>query len=482
MKKAAKIFAGAVGLAAAPLAVAAVRTLALPRQRAEYDMSTDEERMALYGDKLSKMVQVETISRKGEAQVEKFRRMHERMEELFPTVFENCEKIEIDGNLMLKWKGRTDKAPIMLMSHMDVVEAPGEWKHGAFSGDIAEGKVWGRGTADTKGSLMCFYQAVEELIRDGYTPECDVYLSSSCTEEIGGDGAPKLANWFKEHGVRLYMLCDEGGAIVQDPVSGVKGSFAAIGIFEKGHGNIKFIAKSGGGHSSAPGRNTPIPRLAKFVSRVERKNPFTVKFSPAVEGMFKQLAPYADNFGLRLVMSNLWLFKPVAKKVIPLISAQAAAMLQTTIAFTMQSGSEGSNVLPQEASVVGNMRFIPHQNMAQSVETISALARKYGLETQFLGGNDPSGELDLNGDAYKLFSKAVSSVFPKVGIMPYVVIGGTDARFYGDVCDNCIRFSPLCFDAQQMAGMHGLNENVDLGTLPGGVDCYKAIIKAQEER
>lgn len=473
---------GVLGVILLLLAVAVVRTLTLPHKTAGYQMSQDEARKALYAEKLSKMVQVETVSVKGKAEPEKFRKMHDRMEELFPTVFSTCEKIEIDGNLMMKWKGRTDKEPLLLMSHIDVVEATGEWKHPPFSGDIADGKVWGRGAADTKGSVMCFYQAAEELIQAGYVPECDVYLSSSCTEEVGGDGAPKLVNWLKAHGVHLYMLCDEGGAIVQDPIGGVKGNFAAIGLFEKGHGNVRFIARSNGGHSSAPGKNTPIPRLAKFVARVEKKTPFKVEFSPAVEGMFAQLAPYAQNFGLRLVMHNLWLFKPILKKVMPAISPQAAAMLQTTIAFTMQSGSAGFNVLPQEASVVGNLRYIPHQGMEESVAVISALAREYGLEAQDLGGNGPSKELDLEGEAYKLFARTVASVFPEVGIMPYVVIGGTDARFYGDVCDNCIRFAPLCFGPEQMAGMHGLNECVEIGCLPGGVDCYKAIIKAQEER
>lgn len=78
------------------------------------------------------------------------------------------------------------------MSHQDVVPAEGEWSHAPFSGDIADGKVWGRGASDTKCSVMAFFQAVEELLAEGYTPACDVYLASSCTEEWGGDGAPKI--------------------------------------------------------------------------------------------------------------------------------------------------------------------------------------------------------------------------------------------------------------------------------------------------
>lgn len=464
------------------LAAALIRTLFLPRKKTDFHLSEDTARCDLYAEKLSRMVQVETISDRNDPSIEKFLAFHKLLEELFPRVFSVCEKIEIDGNLLLKWKGKTEKDPIMLISHMDVVEAGGEWKYPPFSGTIADGKVWGRGAGDIKCGLLSFLQAGEELLEDGYEPACDIYFGSSCTEEIGGSGAPKMAQWLKDHNARLFMLCDEGGSIVQDPVGGVHGHFAAVGIFEKGYGDVKFIARSNGGHASAPGRNTPIPRLAKFVARVEKKTPFRVQFSPAVDAMLTRIAPYADHFGLRLVMSNLWLFKPLLKKVMPLISPQAAAMLQTTIAFTMQSGSAGYNVLPQEASVCANLRFIPHQSTDESLAVISALAKQYGLETEVVYKGYPSNSLDLKGRAFALTQSTIEACFPGVGILPYVVTGGTDARFYDEVCDSCVRFSPINCGPEQMAGMHGLNENIEIGTLPPAVDYYKAIIKAQENR
>jgi carboxypeptidase PM20D1 len=476
------IVAALLGIIVLLLLIAVGRTLLTPKKRTHFELSQDTERIDTYAHKLAKMVQLETISVRGDTDISKFLEFHKLLEQLFPKVFEQCEKIEIDGNLLLKWRGRSDKQPILLMSHMDVVEANGEWLHQPFSGDIADGKLWGRGSADTKCSLMALLQAAEELINDGYVPECDVYLASSCTEEIGGDGAPKLAGWLKEHGVRLFMLCDEGGSIVQDPVVGVKGHFAAVGIFEKGYGDVKFIARSGGGHASAPGKNTPIPRLAKFISRVEKKNPFKVAFSPAVNAMFGCVVPYMNNFGLRLVMANLWLFRPLLKKIMPAISAQAAAMLQTTIAFTMQQGSAGYNVLPQEASVCANMRFIPHQGTDESIELITKLAEKHGLETEVIYRGYPSNSLDLEGEAFAITKAAIGRCFPGVGVMPYVVTGGTDARFYGEVCDSCVRFSPVNFGPEQMAGMHGLNENIEIGCLPGAVDYYKTVIRAQEGR
>lgn len=457
---------------------ALIHTWFLPKKKTAFAFSKDQERTNQYAETLSRMVSMETVSHRGAPSAEKFLAFHALLEELFPNVFRVCEKTELDGNLLLKWNGASDQKPIMLTGHMDVVEADGEWKYPPFSGTIAEGKVWGRGAADTKCSLMAFLQAAEELITDGFVPAYDVYFGSSCTEEIGGDGAPKLVRWLKEHGVHLWMLCDEGGSIIQDPMNGISGYFAAVGVFEKGYGDVKFLAHSKGGHSSTPEKNTPIPRLAKFIASVEKKTPFRAAFSPAVDGMFTSIAPYAQNFGLRLVLGNLWLFRPLLKRILPRMSAQAAAMLQTTIAFTMQSGSAGYNVLPQEASVCANMRFIPHQGTEESLAVITKLAKQYGLETEVLYKGYPSQALDLNGEAFELTKKLIQHCFPQVGILPYVVTGSTDARFYDEVADHCVRFSPVLYGAEQMAGMHGLNENIDAGCLPAAVDYYKEMLKA----
>jgi len=181
-------------------------------------------------------------------------------------------------------------------------------------------------------------------------------------------------------------------------------------------------------------------------------------------------------------MYNVKFFKPLFCKLLPIISPQAAAMLQTTIAFTMQQGSNGYNVLPQEAYVIANMRFIPHEPEQASIQKISYIAKQYGLDTEVVISNDHSKSLDLNGEAYKITTDVVKKVWPGIGLMPYVVTGGTDARLFDEICDSCVRFSPLAFGPEQLKGMHGLNECINVGTLRGGVDFYKEIIKAQENR
>ena len=218
------------------LAVSLVRTLLITPKKSVYEPAPDSLRANTYAEKLSAMIRQETVSVPGKDQREKFLAFHRLLRELFPLVHEKLEKTEIDGNLLFFWKGKSSSRPLVLMSHQDVVPASGDWIHPPFSGDLADGKVWGRGASDTKCSLMAFFQAVEELLQAGFVPENDVYLSSSCTEEWAGDGCPKLVNELKRRGVRPWLVCDEGGGIIREPIGGIPGNFAMIGVFEKTFG------------------------------------------------------------------------------------------------------------------------------------------------------------------------------------------------------------------------------------------------------
>jgi carboxypeptidase PM20D1 len=422
------------------------------------------------------MIRCETISSRDDPSREKFYAMHKVLERLFPRIHDVCEIHNFDGSLLFKWPGAGRSQPILLMSHQDVVEAAGAWTHPPFSGEIADGKVWGRGTIDTKGNLFCIMQAVEELIGEGYAPACDVYIASSCTEEISGDGAPATAAWLKENGVRLRLLLDEGGMILEKPIGGLKGVYGMVGVLEKGYGDLKFTSRSGGGHASAPGKNTPLVQLGKFMVDVDKKSPFQAKLNPTVEEMFRRFAPNMD-FLMKLVMANLWLFRPILPRMLSKVSPQAGAMVQTTIAFTTAKGSGGLNVLPQEAYVTGNLRFSHHQDRESSIRIISGKAGAYGLETEVMYAHSACPVADYHSDAFQLVTQVMGEVYPGVGVSPYVMTGGTDARSYSGVCDNVLRFAPLYIDSQQLASVHGLDENINVASLGLGVDFFRRIIQ-----
>ena len=473
-KKTAAVTAAAA-VPAGLLGAAAVKAL-ITGKKVKYVPKADAAREGAYARKLSEMVKYETVSVIGKPDPEKFEGFHKLLAELFPNVFTKTEVNSIDGSLLIFWKGRSSDRPLILMGHQDVVAAEGKWEHEPFSGDICDGKIWGRGTADTKCSLMAFLQAAEELLTAGYIPANDVYMCSSCTEEVGGDGGPKTVAELKRRGVKPWLVCDEGGAIVMEPVGGVKGPFAMIGVLEKGVGNLCFTARSGGGHASAPPKKSPIARLAAFINEIENNSPLYDSFEPAVEDMFSQLAPYSP-FAYRLLLGNLKFFKPLLIKVLPKLSNEAGALLHTTIAFTMQSGSEGLNVLPQEAKVYANMRFIPHQNMEASIAAVKKVADKYGIETEVIDGNDHNEPISTQSSQFGLMERVIGEVFPGLPVIPYVMTGATDARFYEEICSSCMRFSPVLYGQEQMKGMHGLNECLDTVSLPGAVDFYKTLIR-----
>ena len=469
------VLLAALGVLALLLLCAVVRTLCMKKKTSDYVPHPDPAREREYAEKLSRMVAYETVSHPDDPELEKFRGFHKLLAELYPTVHEKLEKTEIDGNLLFFWEGKNHERPLVLMSHQDVVPAEGTWEHAPFSGDIAGGKVWGRGASDTKCSVMGFFQACEELLREGYVPEQDVYLSSSCTEEFAGPGGGKLVDELRRRGVRPFLVCDEGGGIISEPIGGIHGNFAMLGVFEKGKADVRFTARSNGGHASAPPKKSPVARLAAFVDSMEKHPPFRKKFAPEVSAMFARLAAYAP-FGLRLLFGNLWLFAPLMKHVMPALSPQAGAMLRTTAAFTMLSGSDACNVLPQEASVWANLRFIPHQGMDESLALIKKRAEKFGLETEVLSASDYSAPADIRGEAWRRVTDTIAEVFPGLAWSPYVMTGATDAKNYQAICDNCIRFAPVIYGPEQMRGMHGVNENIETACLPGAVDFYRALI------
>ena len=474
------ILFGMIGLFLLLLLAAVIRTLMIPHKTSDYQPAPDPERAEAYARKLSAMVRCETVSVPGKDLRDKFLAFHKILEELFPLVHKELEKTELDGNLLYHWKGERSDRPLVLMSHQDVVPAEGAWEHKPFSGDIADGKVWGRGASDTKCSVMAFFQAVEEMLAAGYTPPQDVWLSASCTEEWSGDGCPKLVAEMERRGVKPYLVCDEGGSIITEPIGGIPGNFAMIGVFEKGKADVRFTAVSEGGHASAPKAHSPVARLAAFVNETETQPVFRRKMPGEVAAMFETLAPYA-SFPLKLVFSNLWLFQPVLLRVLPMISAQAGAMIRTTIAFTMMSGSDACNVMPQEASISANMRFIPHQGMAESLDIIRKRAEKHQLKMEVLSANDYTKPVDIHGEAFRTVQQVIEKTFPGCAGSPYVMTGATDSRFYQKICDNVIRFAPVIYGPEQLKGMHGLNENIDYHCLPGAVDFYKNLIEAMPQ-
>lgn len=435
-----------------------------------------DEREALYSSKLAKMIQCETVSIFNVRQKEKFEKFHGVLKSLFPHVFETCEVVNIEDSLLFKWECKNPKCePVLFMSHQDVVEATGEWKHPPFSGHIEDGVIWGRGTVDTKGSLFCIFQSIEELIVEGFEPSTDVYIASSCGEEVLGKGATKTCQYLKDRGVHLRFVIDEGGMIIDSPMPGVKGKYAMIGSLEKSTGNYKFIARGQGGHASAPPKNTPIERLAKFITYYKKHDPTKSKMNDVTAEMFSRLGKTTSGV-MGFLMRHSRGFAPLLSFVVPKSSNMGAAMFKTTVAFTTAKGANGLNVLPEEAYVTANVRFITHQGPKQMTEIFRKMAKKFDIEVEELY---PAGEcqvVDYNSKEFKLVEEVIRDTWEDVTPSPYTLTGGTDARFYAPICENIFRFAPLEINQQQLNSIHAIDENICTYTLPLGVDFYKKVL------
>ena len=441
-----------------------------------------DEQDLLYAESLAGLIRAETISGPDTSGETKFHAFRELLKETFPALFSRAEYTEFADGFVLRWAGRAPSAgPILFMNHHDVVEPNGNWRYEPFSGTIAENRLWGRGTLDDKGGLWAMLQAAEELIREGFVPPRTVWFASSSTEESTGRGAEEIARWFEQQGVRFRLCLDEGGFILREPIKGARGLFAMVGVGEKGCADLKFTARSRGGHASMPPPNTPLVRLGGFMAEADRQQIFDVGLNPAVCGMLKSFAPYLNGIQAR-VMARPQKFRHTLVSVLTRLSPSTAALLRTTVAFTMAGGSDGRNVLPSEAWVIANMRYSHHQGQKGSLDAIRKLAEKYDLETEVLDPGTPSRITDYTKEGFAMIRRAVDAVFPGVATVPYLLSGASDARYFDRLSDHTLRFLPFFADNDQIDAIHGTDESLNLNTLAPAVKFYRYLMQDETEQ
>ncbi|NLW78569.1 MAG: M20/M25/M40 family metallo-hydrolase [Ruminococcaceae bacterium] len=470
-----------LGVVVLLLLVAVVRALAAKRPLPNATPPPlDEAAAAGYAQRLSRMIQYETVNTPGEGPEvlrARFEGFIAVLAGCYPRVFNQLERIELPEALLLRWRGKdSTRGAILLMAHSDVVPATGAWQYPPFSGTIADNKVWGRGTIDIKNGLCAILESAEALLGQGFVPACDVYIESSFNEESMGPGAIGARDWFVENNIPLDIVSDEGGFVTDQPMPGLApGWYAMLGLTEKGYVNLRFTANSHGGHASTPYKGNPMARLARFICAVEKKPPFTSRISSPVKECFDALVPYM-RFPTRLLLANRWLFTPYILWHYPRTSPHMAALLRTTCVFTMGTASPAPNVIPATASVTANLRPIMHQDAEASIAAMRAMAARYGLETEVLYARGVSPLSNIEAPAYAYLAQLAAALFPEAVVAPYIMLGGTDSRHFSTLCPVTLRFGPFFVSHTQHAGMHGLNEYIDIPSLARGVGFYAQLL------
>ena len=461
------------------LGIAVVRTLMIKAPEIiPCTTQIREEECAIAAEKLGAMVRVPSVSKREDEDLTEFFKFHEVLEQHFPLLHKHLEKTVLNGSLMYLWKGADSaKKPILLMGHQDVVPASNEgWSVDAYSGAVIDGNLYGRGCLDCKSTMYVEMQAVEELLSEGFTPPCDVYLSYSINEETGGDGAAAAVRYLKEKGITLALVMDEGGAVMEKPVAGMDRDYAVIGITEKGYMDLKITARGKGGHSSTPPRNTPAARLFAFANEIERKRPFRKELIPEAEEMFAAMAP-SFSFPLRLLLGNIWLFKPLLIALMPVVSPFGEAVMATTCCFTMMKGSDAANVIPKEPYLVANLRTSVHQGCEASLAVMKKYADKYDLDIEVIMQRDASPVSNIHSKEFAYVCDCIKKQFPDVGIAPYLIMGGTDCRHFHALTENALRFAPVRMTNAQSASCHAVDENVTVSALAEGVQFFKMFLR-----
>src|SRR5262245_5534424 len=310
--------------------------------------------------KLQALVRIPTISYPEPERVDtaSYDAFVKELEQQFPLLHERLELTRVHTHgLLFHWRGASGDRPVVLMAHLDVVPVEGTWQHDAFSGAVADGKVWGRGTLDDKGCLVGICEAVESLLERGITPAQDVWLSFGCDEEVYGVAAKKAVEELERRGVAPWLVVDEGGAVTHEAFPGVSVPIALVGVTEKGVLSLRLRVEGRGGHASTPEKSGPTARLARAITRVDR-SPMPVNLpAPTIE-LFRLLAPHAPVY-LRPVLANADRLVPVLARLLGVLGPEAAATARTTFAITTLSGSPALNVIAQTATAGVNIRVMP---------------------------------------------------------------------------------------------------------------------------
>jgi len=406
-----------------------------------------------------------------------FRGFQAHLAESFPLVHTTLKHEVVNHlSLLYTWPGSNPALdPVVLMGHQDVVPViPGteaRWEQPPFSGAIAGGFVWGRGSLDDKLTVLATLEAIETLLRQGFQPKHTIYLAFGHDEEIGGEaGAQALRDTLVGRGLkRAALVLDEGGAIADGSMLGVPGKVALIGVSEKGFLSLELSMKGAGGHSSTPPAHTAIGQIAQVIEKLEAA-PFPATLDGPTRGMLEALAPTMP-FGKRLAMANLWLLKPLIASAM-LAQPQSAAMLRTTTAVTMVNGGVKTNVLPIDAKAVVNFRIRPGETIASVKERVRQIVNDTAVTITDLGFHtEPSPVSDANGAGFKALAHAVRDEFGASGVTtaPYLVIGGTDARYWSGLSTQTFRFMGAPIEADGLTRVHGTNERAPLGSYVSSV-------------
>lgn len=493
-KKTGKIIAAIFILLLTLVIVVVIRTLTYPFVKFEtqettetIDYSTSDEAV----QRLAQAIRIPTISEDvTKISDNPFDQFKAYLPSAYPEVYKTMDTLSINKyGLLLRWKGKdASRNPILFLAHYDVVPVAGyeggeehlsAWDYPPFSGEVAEGRIYGRGTLDVKSMLLAQLEAATTLLIDSFQPEQDIWFAYGFDEEVGGaEGAVKMAEYFKEKNITFDAVYDEGSMVVAPGIAGINRPLALVGVAEKGFCTLNITVKGMGGHSSMPPRKSSLVLAAEIIEKLNNKQ-LPAEIIPPVASFLNHVGGSMD-FISRMTIANQWLLeKPLLRALEK--NPATNALVRTTTAVTMAKGSDAPNVLSSSAGITVNFRILTGQSVEMVVNHVKDICADYDVDIQVGTAREPSNLSSEDTRAFRAIKNSITKLYPEASVASYITLTATDAQKYETVSENVYRLMPVYINEYEQHTIHNDNEYISLENYGKMIAYYKDIMQAFEE-
>jgi acetylornithine deacetylase/succinyl-diaminopimelate desuccinylase-like protein len=368
-------------------------------------------------------------------------------------------------NLIARLQGEGRAPALLMQGHVDVVPAKGSWSRPPFSGELADGYVWGRGALDMKGGVAMMLAAFLQAAEADTPPPGDVVLCLLSDEEAGGDyGARFVVENHAElfDGVR-YAIGEFGGFTMD--VAGRR--FYPMMVAEKQLCSLRATLRGPAGHGSLPVRGGAMGRLGRLLTALDRSR-LPVHVTPAVRSMIEAIAAEAPP-AMRIPLRAL-LRPRLTDTVLEHLGDRAKlfdALLHNTASATVVRGGHAHNVIPGEVSVDLDCRLLPGFGPEDVSQELRALARvEIDFEVLRFDPGAPSPDMTL----FDTLGGILRELDPAARPVPLLLPAVTDGRFFARLGIQTYGFLPMQLPEEMrfMDLIHAEDERIPVDAVDFG--------------